>query len=126
MKNIPVFILFLFSLFNTSNSFAQKVVEGTILTQNNHQAIPFAMIEVVEEGKFVYADEQGHFKINLADESSTLLITSAGFVKKEMIIPVQAKKTVCDIAMKNTYSTAKGIAKGKKGREKDNPSVVKQ
>lgn len=125
MKSILVFSLFLVLVFNVSNVFSQRVVEGTVLAENNRQAIPYAMIEIVGEGKFVYADEQGNFKVTLSDEASKLLITSAGFSKKEMLIAQQAKKTVCDVSLRAVYSTAKGVAKGKKGRDKDNP-VVKQ
>jgi hypothetical protein len=96
------------------------------MAENNRQAIPYAIIQVVEEGKFIYADEQGNFTITLSDETSKLLITSAGFVKREMIIPTQARKTICDISMKATSSTAKGVAKGKKGRDNNNSAVVKQ
>jgi len=126
MKNLLVFSFLWIGMMSFSPVFAQRIVEGKILAENNHEPIPYAIIQIMEEGKLVYADERGDFKLVLPDEASTLRITSAGFVKKEMVIPMQARKTVCDISLKSSNSTAKGIAKGKKGKDKNNPAVVKQ
>jgi len=89
------------------NVFSQKIVEGHILSEKNKEPLPYATIQGMGENSFVYADEKGNFKITLSDSTEKLLVTSSGFAKKEVQIPLQAKRIAFDISLKPVETKAK-------------------
>jgi hypothetical protein len=111
MKNYPIVVLFFLATLQISPCFAQKIVEGHILSEKSKQPLPYAMVQGMGENAFVYADEQGSFRITLSDSTEKLLITSSGFLKREMTIPLQAKRISFDISLKQIETNTKKEAK---------------
>lgn len=127
MRKFTVFISFLIFALQISYVFSQRNIEGHILSEKTKQGIPYAMIQVVGEKSFFYADEKGFFKITASDSLSKLLITSSGFVKKEINLPLQAKKIALDITLKVSESSKKEVKPVKKPETPAiNPSVQAQ
>lgn len=121
MKNVLIFNLSLLFLCCTSNAFSQRVVEGKILAENNKEAIPYATVQAEGDNEFVYADEKGNFKISISNEAAKLIVSSAGFVRKEVSLPTQAQKLTLDIVLKNTSFNIREARKAKETSPKTEP-----
>ncbi|MEP7107121.1 MAG: TonB-dependent receptor [Ferruginibacter sp.] len=101
MKKINLLIkgLLLFAaLIFTTGIFAQKIVSGRVLNENDKQPIPDASILVKGTKTGTRTTGEGTFSISAPKDNSVLVITVVGFEKIE--IPVSGRTTIGDVSLK--------------------------
>ena len=85
MRKIPFFLLLCFLLPGIS-AVAQKTISGRISDAKTSEAIPNASIIVKGTNLGTSTNENGAFSLSVPDNSSVLVITSLGYVNKEITI----------------------------------------
>jgi TonB-linked SusC/RagA family outer membrane protein len=79
--------------------FAQvRTVEGTVKAVSDGQPVPGASVVLKGTTTGTNTDENGHYKISVADGSSTLMFSAIGFLKQEMIV---GNKSIMDVDLPN-------------------------
>ncbi|HEX5150904.1 MAG TPA: TonB-dependent receptor [Parafilimonas sp.] len=75
------FLLFFFLSFSAS---AQKTITGKIVNSKDNAPVGFATITVKGTNVATVSDADGSFTINASSENSTLVVSSVGFITKEV------------------------------------------
>lgn len=88
MKEIFLFLLFLFSFFDPT--YSQKFLfKGKIVEESTNEAIPYATIEIKNTGKGTATNETGVFELAYQikkEKSDTLLVKALGYADKEIAL----------------------------------------
>lgn len=93
------FIFFLL-LFFTSALFAQKIVNGRVLSDNDKQPVQDATVEVKGTKTGTRSAADGTFSITVPRDNSVLVITIVGYEKVEL--PVSGKTRLGDISLQTS------------------------
>jgi iron complex outermembrane recepter protein len=110
MKQI-VLLVCLLSLC-TSLSFAQKIVEGRITDIESGDALPDATVmEKTPNGHSTKTDANGVFKISLSGKTTTLIVSAAGFNKREVAIE-EGKKLMIGLTEQSLLGGEKVVVIG--------------
>lgn len=91
VKNLPSFLLILFSFLLISNIyFAQGILRGVVTDTTNSEALPFANVFVSELNAGASTDTRGYFFIPAipSDKIYTIIVSYIGYDKKEIPIKV--------------------------------------
>lgn len=91
-------LFFIGALFLTTGMFAQKIVTGRILNDNDKQPVQDASIQVKGTTTGTKTNSDGSFTIASPKDNSVLVITVIGFEKTE--VPVSGRTTIPDVNLK--------------------------
>ncbi len=91
-------LFFIGALFLTTGMFAQKIVTGRILNDNDKQPVQDASIQVKGTTTGTKTNSDGSFTIAAPKDNSVLVITVIGFEKTE--VPVSGRTTIPDVNLK--------------------------
>jgi iron complex outermembrane recepter protein len=67
-------------------NYAQKIIEGQVLDAQTDESITGAMIAVKNTPNAVYTDSDGKFKIEVAENAKTIVVSGAGYQKQDVEI----------------------------------------
>jgi iron complex outermembrane recepter protein len=85
-KNAKQLSLILLLLCFTYINYAQKIIEGKVLDAQTDETITGAMISVKNTPNAVYTDADGQFKIEVPENTKTLVVSGASYQKQEVDI----------------------------------------
>ena len=91
-------LFFVGAMFFTTGIFAQKIISGRILNDNDKQPVPDASVKVKGTTTGTKTNSDGSFTISAPRDNSVLVITVVGFEKVE--IPVSGRTTIPDVNLK--------------------------
>ena len=100
MKKISLFIKGIFlsiAFFSTSTIFAQKIVTGRVLNDNDKQPVQDATIVVKGTKTGTRTARDGTFSISVPGDNSVLEITFIGFDRVD--VPVAGKSVIGDVSL---------------------------
>jgi iron complex outermembrane recepter protein len=85
-KNAKQLNLSLLLLCFTFITYSQRIIEGKVLDSQSDEPVTGAMLSVKNTPNAVYTDENGHFKIEVAENAKTLFVSGAGYQKQDVEI----------------------------------------
>jgi len=118
MRKIVYLIIIIFCI-NIQFSFAQSIISGVVLSEQDGSPIPGATIFAKgATGLGTVTDLDGKFTLKVPESVTTILVTFVGMKSQEIVITGKQNITVSlkseDIGLKDVVVTAMGIKREKK------------
>lgn len=83
MKALSWKILILFAVGIGTNSFAQTLIDGTVVNANTGDPVPYAYVKKKGKNRGAITNEDGYFQLK-CDSGDTLIVSFVSFRKKEV------------------------------------------